>query len=68
MNSSPYPGASCDRMNGMKEETPHRLKEYLAEYGRRFPGAWRTIDDFRSEHVKGLPGGYFFRLYLQKNP
>jgi hypothetical protein len=55
-------------MNGMKEETPHRLKEYLAEYGRRFPGAWRTIDDFRSEHVKGLPGGYFFRLYLQKNP
>ena len=39
----------------MKEETPHRLKEYVAEYGRRFPGAWRILSDMRDERGKGLP-------------
>ncbi len=28
-------------------ETPDRLKAYLADTGRRYPEAWKVVDQFR---------------------
>ncbi len=35
--------------------TPERLQSYLAEYGRRYPAAWRMFDIFRADRGKDLP-------------
>ena len=37
------------------EETPGRLRAYVAEYGKQYPGVWRALDEFRTERGKGLP-------------
>jgi hypothetical protein len=39
----------------MKSETPSRLQGYVADYAKRYPGVWRTLDDFRQNRGKGLP-------------
>jgi hypothetical protein len=28
---------------------------YVADYGKRYLGLWRTLDDFRQKRAKGLP-------------
>lgn len=36
-------------------ETPDRLKILLAEIARRYPDAWKRMDEFREERGKSLP-------------
>ena len=37
------------------EETPGRLRAYVAAYGKRYPGLWPAPGDFRQQRGKGLP-------------
>jgi len=37
------------------EQTPSRLRAYLAEYGKLYPGLWKALDSFRPQRGKGLP-------------
>ena len=38
-----------------EEETPGRLRGYVAGAGKRYPGLWRALDEFRAERGKVVP-------------
>lgn len=36
-------------------ETPQRLQDYIAYYGRKYPGCWKGFESFRQERGRDLP-------------